>query len=171
MTTPTPNFDDLVAAATRVATGLRAAGKRVAVSESAAGGLVNAALVAVPGASDFYIGGMIVYTAAGRHVLAGHEPPPADLRGATEEFAIYQADTAAQRYRADWGIGETGATGPAGNPYGDPAGHGWVACLGPNGGPASTRRLSTGSDDRSDNMHRFALAALELAAECIGADG
>ncbi|MDG2113268.1 MAG: CinA family protein [Actinomycetota bacterium] len=162
----TPNFDDLVAAAHEVAAALRSAGQRVAVSESAAGGLINAALVAVPGASDFYIGGMIVYTGAGRHVLAGDEPPPADLRGATEEFAVYQASAAAQRYRAEWGIGETGATGPSGNPYGDPAGHGWVGCTGP--GPSeSTRQLSTRSDDRSDNMHRFALAALELAAECI----
>jgi nicotinamide-nucleotide amidase len=167
--TDTPDFDDLLAAATEVAAALRARGERVAVSESAAGGLVNAALVAVPGASDFYIGGMVVYTAAGRYVLAGDQPLPEGLRGATEEFAIYQATTAAARYRAEWGLGETGATGPAGNPYGDPPGHGWVACHRVDGGSSSTEQLGTGSDDRTANMHRFALAALQLPARQITA--
>jgi len=163
-----PTFEDLVRRAERVAAALRGRGERVAVSESAAGGLINAALVAVPGASDFYIGGMVVYTGAGRYVLAGEEEPPRDMRGATEEFARYHAGRAASRYRADWGIGETGATGPSGNPYGDPAGHGWVACLAADGGVAETVRLSTGSDERATNMLRFADAALALAARTIG---
>ena len=179
-----PGFADLVSAATTVATTLRERGERVAVSESAAGGLINAALVAVPGASDFYIGGMVVYTGAGRYVLAGDEPPPDAMRGATEEFARYQAAQVARRYRATWGIGETGATGPAGNPYGDPAGHGWVAVAhiagptldvetagapdrSPSGINVGVRRLATGSDDRAANMMRFALAALELAAAAV----
>lgn len=153
------DFDDLVAAASELAAALRTRGERVAVSESAAGGLINAALVAVPGASDFYIGGMVVYTGAGRHVLAGDSGPPEGLRGATEEFAQYQAEQAAQRYRAHWGIGETGATGPAGNPYGDPPGHGWVAC---SGALSATHRLATGSSDRVANMFDFARAALDL---------
>ncbi len=163
-----PDFADLVARAEEVASVLRARSERVAVSESAAGGLINAALVAIPGASDFYIGGMVVYTGAGRYVLAGDEPPPDDMRGATEEFARYQASRAASRYRAAWGIGETGATGPSGNPYGDPAGHGWVACVSAAGDAAEVLRLATGSDVRMDNMLRFADAALALAARTIG---
>ena len=104
------DFDDLVMLASELGAALRDRGERVAVSESAAGGLINAALVAVPGASDFYIGGMVVYTGAGRHVLAGNDETPDGLRGATEQFAEYQAAQAARRYRAHWGIGETGAT-------------------------------------------------------------
>ncbi len=164
-----PTFDDLVGRATDVATLLRGRGERVAVSESAAGGLINAALVAVPGASDMYLGGMVVYTAAGRHVLAGDDTLPEGLRGATEEFARVQAGQAARRYRAEWGIGETGATGPKGNPYGDPAGHGWVACVSATGAPTATRLLATGSAVRADNMMVFAATALTLAAETIGA--
>ena len=165
-----PGFAELVAAAGDVASALRARGERVAVSESAAGGLINAALVAVPGASEFYVGGMVVYTGSGRYVLAGDEAPPEGLQGATEEFAVYQASRAATRYRADWGIGETGASGPSGNVYGNPAGHSWVACAGPGGTDAViTRRLDTGSDDRGENMMAFALVALEQALLAIEA--
>ena len=106
-------FGDLINAAKELAEVLRAQQESIAVSESAAGGLINAALVAVPGASDFYRGGMIVYTSAGRNLLATNEPLPSNLRGATEAFAVVQASRAKQMYDADWGIGETGATGPS----------------------------------------------------------
>ena len=53
-------FDDVIEAGKEVAKVLRKVESSVAVSESAAGGLINAALVAVAGASDFYKGGMIV---------------------------------------------------------------------------------------------------------------
>ena len=160
------SFLDLVAAATRIADVLRYQGASIAVSESAAGGLINAALVAVPGASDFYRGGMIVYTGAGRKILAGNEALPEGLKGATEAFALVQANRSKNLYQADWGIGETGATGPSGNPYGDPPGVGWVAC---SGQLDTTLRLQTENDDRIANMHAFALAALQLAVETIRA--
>ena len=159
-------FGDLTEAGKDLAEALRAQQESVAVSESAAGGLINAALVAVPGASDFYKGGMIVYTSAGRNLLAINEPLPSNLRGATEAFAVVQANRAKQMYEADWGIGETGATGPSANPYGDPAGFGWVAC---NGKSEQTLQLQTEIDDRVANMHAFALAALQLAVETIKA--
>ncbi len=159
-------FSDLATVGNKIADALRDGQVSIAVSESAAGGLINAALVAVPGASDFYRGGMIVYTNAGRKILAGGEALPAGLRGSTEAFAVIQASRAKQLYEADWGIGETGATGPSANPYGDPPGFGWVACSGKSN---ATLQLQTETDDRTTNMYAFALAALQLAVETITA--
>ncbi len=72
------------------------------------------------------------------------------------------------RLDATWGIGEAGAAGPA-NPYGDPAGHSWVAVAGPID---ATRHVLTGIDDRVENMATFAVAALDLFREVLErADG
>ena len=63
---------------------------------------------------------------------------------------------------ATWGVGEGGASGPSGNPYGDPSGHAWVAVAGT---VERSRNVLTGLDDREANMVAFAVAALELLAE------
>ena len=159
-----PTFLDLVRAAEGLAGLLRKANQKIAVSESASGGLINAALVGVDGASDFYVGGMIVYTSVGRKILSHDQPIPRGMKGATELFARYQAERASEIYETTWGIGETGATGPQGNPYGDPPGHGWVACVGP---VRKVQKLSIPDNLRVVNMHKFALAAIELASQTV----
>ncbi len=137
-------------------------GESIAVAESAAGGLISAALVAVPGASAYYRGGVVIYTVEGaRELLASAVPLDTGTRGATEAFARWLAASAAAKLTAAWGIGETGAAGPAGNPYGDPAGHAWVAVREP-GGDVRAQHVLTGSSDRQQNMEAFALAALNL---------
>mgnify|MGYP001007917312 CR=1 FL=1 len=151
--------DALDAAAQRAATLLRERGDTVAVAEGSAGGLISAALLAVPGASAYYRGGVVVYTpAAYRAWMAGAVEAPAGMRGATEGFAAHLAHAAAVRLGTTWGIGEAGAAGPT-NPYGDPAGHCWVAVHGPT---SVTRHLLTGDEDRQRNMTVFATAAIEL---------
>ncbi len=70
------------------------------------------------------------------------------------------------RLGASWGLGETGATGPTGNRYGDAAGHTCIAVTGPDFSKAIT--LETGSADRIANMRAFGLRALELLAEALG---
>jgi len=148
---------------------LRERGETIAVCESAAGGLVAAALVAVPGCSAFFVGSAVVYTvSASRALLGGVTEAPKGMRGATEEFARYQATAIRLRLGTDWGIGETGATGPDGNPYGDPPGHGWVGAVGPDGSPR-TRRLAPGSADRTANMVAFAEASLGNLLEALRA--
>lgn len=141
---------------------LRAAGQTVGVAEGSAGGLISAALLSVPGASAYYRGGAVVYTAvASRAFIAGAVEVPAGMRGATEVFAQYLARSVAIKLDATWGIGEAGAAGPA-NPYGDPAGHCWVAVAGPQ---EQTHHVLTGLEDRGENMVAFAVAALtELRA-------
>lgn len=131
----------------------------MAVAEGSAGGLISAALLAVPGASAYYQGGVVVYTpAAYRAWMEGAVEAPARLRGATETFGLHLARSAAAKLGTTWGVGEAGAAGPS-NPYGDPAGHCWLAIAGPT---SITRHLLTGDDDRSRNMTAFAKAALDL---------
>ena len=137
----------------------------LAVAESSAGGLINAALVAVPGASTYYLGGGIVYTAAGRLALMGITAQDmAHTRSATEPFARLLADRVRTNLGATWGLSETGASGPAGNRYGDAPGHACIAVSGPVGAVIT---LETGSADREANMWVFARRAIELLESCL----
>lgn len=145
--------------ATRIAALLRERGETVAVAEGSAGGLVSAALLSVPGASAYYLGGAVIYTAAAyRAWMHGAVERPPGMRGATEAFADHLARSAAARLDATWGLAEAGAAGPP-NPYGDPAGHCWAAVAGP---VEATQHVLTGLDDREANMVAFAAATLDL---------
>src|SRR5439155_18778131 len=104
----------------------------VAVAESSAGGLIAAALLGVAGASAYFKGGAVVYTADAKQLLAGMTRANLDAhRPATAGHAALLARTIRDRLGATWGIGETGAAGPTGNHYGDPAGHVALAVSGP----------------------------------------
>jgi nicotinamide-nucleotide amidase len=139
----------------------------IAVAESSTGGLVAAALLAVPGASAYVIGGAVVYTKAARAALLGiNDADMQGLRPATEAYSLLIARRVRERLGATWGLGETGATGPSGNRYGDPAGHSCMAIAGP---VERAVTLQTGSADRRANMDAFAMRALELLAEVISA--
>lgn len=161
-------FDRLLALGTHVGDRLAERGETIAVAEGSCGGLVSAALLARPGASAYYLGGGVIYTGrAVKGLIAGSVEAPPELRGASEPFAQYLAESIATRLGATWGLGEGGATGPSGNPYGDPAGHVWVALHGP--APA-TKNVRTGVSDRTANMLAFATIALELLGTSLDAD-
>jgi PncC family amidohydrolase len=144
---------------------LAARGHKLAVAESSAGGLINAALVGVPGASAWYLGGCVIYTAASREgLLAIRAEDMKGMRSASEPFAQLMARRVRERLGATWGLAETGACGPTGNRYGDPAGH---ACIAVSGPVEAVVTLRTGSADREENMRRFTRRALELLEECL----
>src|SRR5471032_2306470 len=104
----------------------------IAVAESSAGGLINAALVAVPGASAYYLGGGVVYTPKGRVVLLGiGKEELSGMRSASEPYAKLLAQRVRGNLGATWGLSETGASGPSGNRYGDAPGHACIAVSGP----------------------------------------
>ena len=143
---------------------LRERGDTVSVAEGSAGGLVSAALLSVPGASAYYVGGSVIYTLlASRELLGRVVDAPAGMRGASEDFAQYLARSTATKLQTTWGVGEAGAAGPP-NRYGDPAGHCWVAVSGPQ---EATRHVLTGLDDRQANMESFAEAALQLLIDVL----
>jgi PncC family amidohydrolase len=156
---------ELVAQAERVAALLLARKETVAVAESSAGGLITAALLAVPGASAWCLGGTVIYTKQGWQALRDFdEAVLGGWRSATEGNALVRARFIRSRMGASWGIGETGAAGPTGNRYGDPAGH---ACLAICGDSERAVTLRTGSADRLANMQRFAGAALQLFLDTL----
>jgi nicotinamide-nucleotide amidase len=144
---------------------LKARGETIAIAESSAGGLIAASLLAVPGASAYFLGGAVVYTKQARLALLGIDAAAmATLRPSTEPYARLLAHTVRERFGATWGLGETGATGPTGNRYGDAAGH---ACLAIAGAAERALTLETGSADRTANMREFTAAALRLLSEML----
>jgi PncC family amidohydrolase len=168
MTAPTPLTPRLLDLALRAAQLLNAQRETVGVCEGAAGGLISAALLSVPGASNYFLGGGVIYTlAASRGFIAGAVKPPENLRGASEPWSLHLARAAVVKLGANWGIGEGGAAGPTGNRYGDPAGHAWVAIAGSR---EATRNVLTGDADRVRNMAAFAEAALQLFVETLETD-
>lgn len=140
-------------------------GQTLGVAESSAGGVINAALVAVPGASAYYVGGCVIYTATGREALLGISPQDmAGMRSASEPFAQLMARRVREKLGTTWGLSETGASGPKGNRYGDAAGH---ACIAVSGPLEAVITVETGSAAREDNMWLFARRAIELLDACM----
>ncbi len=153
-------MDTLLPLAEQVAILLKQRRETIAVAESSAGGLISAALLAVPGASAYFVGGAVVYTRLARELLMQlPRESVAGMRSASEPYALLLASTAARRFSTSWGLAETGAAGPTGNPYGDSAGH---SCIAIAGIAEETITVETGQADRLANMRAFATAALEL---------
>jgi PncC family amidohydrolase len=160
-------MEKLLPLAEKIAASLIARGETVGVAESSTGGLISAALLAVPGASAYYRGGGVIYTPRARAALVNITKEEMDgMRGATEPYAALLAVRARELLNTTWGLSETGATGPTGNRYGDAAGH---SCMGVAGPVARTITLETGNSDRVANMRAFSLRALELFDEIISA--
>ena len=153
-------MDQLMSLAAEVGEALKARGEKVAVAESSSGGLISAALLSVPGASAYYLGGAVVYTPKARVMLMAIPREALEgMRSASEPYAMLLARTARERFGATWGLSETGAAGPTGNGYGDAAGHTCIAVSGP---VEMAFTLETGESDRAANMTAFAAAALEM---------
>jgi PncC family amidohydrolase len=137
----------------------------IVVAESSTGGLISAALLALPGASAYFLGGAVVYTQVARRALLDLPDLAAlGMRASTEPYARLLAQTALQRFAASWGLAESGATGPTGNRYGDAAGH---SCIAVAGASARSVTLETGSADRVANMRAFSAAALDLLLDVL----
>ncbi|MGO4391174.1 CinA family protein [Variovorax sp. M-6] len=157
----------LATLAARVGAALRERGQTVAVTESSAGGLVSAALLAIPGASAFFLGGAVVYTRrAGRALLGLSAADVVGMRAETEPYAALVAHRIRDQLRATWGLGESGAAGPSGSPYGDAPGH---VCVAVAGAATQTRTIETGEGDRALNMDLFARQLLSLFDEVLQA--
>jgi nicotinamide-nucleotide amidase len=157
---------ELIAIAGQIAAKLIARKQTIAVAESSTGGLISASLLAVPGASAYFLGGAVVYTRDARRVLMDiTDDTMRGLRSASEPYAKLLAEQVRRRFATDWGLSETGATGPTGNRYGDAAGH---SCMAVAGGTTAAMTLETGRNDRQANMQEFARTALGLMLKNLG---
>jgi nicotinamide-nucleotide amidase len=158
-------MQDLIGRAEKAARLLKDRGETIVVAESSTGGLISAALLALPGASAYFLGGAVVYTGVARSALLNLPDMSAlGMRASTEPYARLLAQTARQRFSASWALAESGATGPAGNRYGDAAGH---SCIAVAGATERAITLETGSGDRVANMRAFGAAALDLLLEVL----
>lgn len=158
---------DLLAELSRsVAARLVARRETVGVSESSTGGLLSACLLAIPGASAYFLGGGVIYTQVARRALLGvPDDAVRGIRSSSEPYALLKARTVRERLGATWGLAETGAAGPTGNRYGDAAGHTCIAVAGP---VERAITVETGRAEREANMWAFTRAALELLERCVG---
>jgi nicotinamide-nucleotide amidase len=164
---PSPELEPLAVLAARIGATLRERRQTVAVAESSAGGLVSAALLAIPGASAFFLGGAVVYSRrAGKALLGLTREDIGDMRGETEPYARFIAARIRESHRATWGICESGAAGPSGSPYGDAPGH---VCVAVAGAATASRTIENGNTDRPANMDLFARQLLLLFDETLRA--
>lgn len=153
-------MQELAGIAEQIAARLVTRKETIAVAESSTGGLISAALLAVPGASRYFLGSAVVYTREARRILMDiPDDAMKGIRSASEDYARLLAEQIRRRFSSHWGLSETGATGPTGNRYGDAAGH---SCMAVAGVATRAITLETNSADRTRNMQMFAKTALEL---------
>ena len=156
---------DLSSMASSVGALLKEKGHSIAVAESSCGGLISASLVAVPGASAYYVGGSTVYTRVAQNgLLDVPDEAMEGKRASTEEYALMNAARIREALSTTWGLAEAGASGPTGNRYGDASGHACLAVVGP---VERSFTLETADTDREANMWAFAHAALDLLEKCV----
>jgi PncC family amidohydrolase len=149
----------------RVAQLLKQRGETVAVAETSTGGLISSALLAVPGASDYYQGGSVVYTIASRKLILGIDRSDVEgLEPMTQAMAMRFAEVARNQLDTTWAVAELGIAGPAGAPYGVNPGTSVIALDGPN---RLSITVTTGSNDREANMWAFTAAAFDLFSEAL----
>lgn len=157
-------MQELLEPAARIGAMLTRNRQTLSVAESSSGGLLSAALLAMPGASAYFRGGSVIYTGQARAAFGITEADMIGLRSSSEPYAQMLAERARERLGATWGLAETGAAGPTGNRYGDPAGHSCLAVCGPL---LLSRVIATHGTDRVSNMRAFAAAALALLEEAL----
>lgn len=149
----------------RIAKLLTERGETVSVAESSTGGLISANLLAIPGASGYFLGGSVVYTLASRRAFLDLDRQKVkSLKPLTTDMAEEFAKAARLKLDATWGISELGAAGPAGTPYGHGPG---ISVIGISGPGLATTLVETHSDDRQANMEAFTLQALVLFEQAL----
>ena len=153
-----PELEPVVAA-------LRDAHLTVAVAESCTGGLLGAALTALPGASDHMLGGVIAYADSVKADLLGVSRHQLAEHGAVSEpVAIAMASGVRARCRAAIGLSITGIAGPGGGSRDKPVGLIYVAAV----TEESTRvRRLEGDRGRQANRERAVREALRLCLETV----
>ena len=135
---------------------LKARGLGLGVAESLTGGLVGSRLTAVPGASDWFRGGVVSYsTDVKRELLKAGDAP-----AVSEQTAIGMAVGVAELLGAEVGLSLTGVAGPT-EQDGEPVGTVWVGLSGPAPGAAVARRMQLYGE--RDQIRQIAtISALDL---------
>lgn len=103
--------------------------KTVSTAESCTGGRIAEAIIAVPGASKYFKGGIICYVNEVKENLLGVSHQLLEEKTAVcEEVAIEMVKGACDTLHTDYAIAATGIAGPAGGSKEIPVGTIWLAC-------------------------------------------
>lgn len=110
---------------------LRRRGESLSVAESLTGGGLGAAITAVPGSSDVFVGGVIAYQSSVKQQILKVSNTLIDEFGVvSEEVAVAMAEGSRNLFASTWAISTTGVAGP-GPSEGVEAGTVWIAIRGP----------------------------------------
>lgn len=149
---------------------LSARGWRIAVAESCTGGLLGAAITAVPGASACFRGGIVAYDDDVKIDLLGVSSALLREHGAVSaEVAAEMARGVRRRLATEVGLAVTGIAGPSGGTVAKPVGLIWIAALGPDGPPLLDRLDH--DQGREGNRAAAVAAALRLCLAIVGSTG
>lgn len=141
---------------------LTAQGKTVSVAEACTCGLVGYLLGTVPGASQYFPGGVIAYTGGLKQRLLGVSDEDYQTHGSvSREVAVGMARGVRELVGSDYGISTTGVTGPGAGHSGLPAGTFFIG-LSVKDGPDSAIEIEVQGGDRDGNKRGAAQAALDL---------
>ncbi len=168
-TIPTRLFppSDIIPIVTKIATILTKRNETISTSEAACGGLISSYLISVPGASNYYHGGTLVYSLKSRLKLSGwHENDIENYTGPSESVVLRLARNLKIEMGSDYTLSESGFAGPTGGDL-----------LNQNPGKvyfgivSSKKEMSktwdSGSNNRGENMENFAKKALEFLLEFL----
>jgi nicotinamide-nucleotide amidase len=115
--------EDLRALAAEVIAQNRALGRRIVIAESCTGGLVSAAITAVPGCSDVFEAGFVTYANEAKIGMLGVDSDLLDTFGAVSIATAWaMAQGALERSDADIAVAITGVAGPNGGSPDKPVG-------------------------------------------------
>lgn len=149
------------ALATRVLDAARKCGKTVATAESLTGGMIAAALTAVPGSSDVVRGGVVSYASEVKRDVLGVSAAVLDECGAvSEQAACAMAEGALRQTGADVTVSVTGIAGPGGAEPGKPVGTVWIGVASAAGASAVRHCFEGGRADVREQTVHAALRAL-----------
>ena len=119
--------NNLLALSAQIGKELLASHQTLAVAESCTGGLIGHILTAVPGSSDYFIGGIIAYSNAVKVNLLRVDPAVLLQEGAVSAAVVAQmASGIAHLMGSDWGVAISGIAGPGGGTPEKPVGLVWI---------------------------------------------
>jgi competence/damage-inducible protein CinA-like protein len=144
-------------------------GRRLGLAESCSAGLLAARITDVPGASEYFAGGVVAYSNAAKAELLGVDPGLIEAHGAVSpEVAAAMSAGALERFGADVAVAITGIAGPGGGSERKPVGY---VCF--------DARLADGTSivrdpvipgGRDDIRERSALVGMHLLRALLGDD-
>ncbi len=159
--------DPLDELAMRLQAACLATGTTVALAESCTGGMVAAALTAIPGSSGYFVGGVVSYSNDSKRDLLGVDAAVLDAHGAVSaQVARAMAIGARDRFGSTMAASVTGVAGPDGGTTAKPVGLTYVGVADASG--ADVRRF-TWPGDRAGNRLDSAVAVLDALLDRLGA--